>query len=40
VLWQYKAAGGVTWGVPSPDGHYLAMLGEGINSNVWMVEGF
>jgi hypothetical protein len=40
VLWQYKAAGGDIWGVPSPDGRYLAMLGSVMNSNVWMVEGF
>jgi serine/threonine protein kinase len=40
VLWQYKGAGGEIWGVPSPDGRYLAILGEVTNSNVWMVEGF
>ena len=40
VLWQYKAAGGQIWGVPSPDGRYLAILGSVQNSNVWMVEGF
>jgi Tol biopolymer transport system component len=40
VLWQYKAAGGDIWGVPSPDGRYLAIMGEVINSNVWMLEGF
>ncbi len=40
VLWQYKAAGGYIWGVPSPDGRYLAILGDVTNSNVWMVEGF
>jgi eukaryotic-like serine/threonine-protein kinase len=40
VLWQYKAAGGDIWGVPSPDGRYLAVMGEVINSNVWMLEGF
>ena len=41
-LWQYKAAGigdGI-WGVPSPDGRYLAILGTASNSNVWMLEGF
>jgi Tol biopolymer transport system component len=40
VLWQYKAAGGDIWGVPSPDGRYLAIMGEVINRNVWMLEGF
>ena len=28
------------WGFPSPDGRYLAILGEATNSNVWMLEGF
>jgi len=27
-----------TWGVPSPDGRHLAMLGWTANGNVWMVE--
>jgi eukaryotic-like serine/threonine-protein kinase len=40
VLWQYKAAGGDIWGIPSPDGRYLAIMGEVINSNAWMLEGF
>jgi serine/threonine protein kinase len=40
VLWQYKAGGEAIWGIPSPDGRYLAILGEVTNSNVWMVEGF
>ena len=41
VLWQYKAAGsGGIWGIPSPDGRYLAILGTASNSNVWMLEGF
>jgi Tol biopolymer transport system component len=39
-LWQYKAVGGEIWGIPSPDGRYLAIRGDVINSNVWMVEGF
>jgi eukaryotic-like serine/threonine-protein kinase len=39
VLWQKK---GVYdgWGIPSPDGRYLAILGSVTNSNVWMLEGF
>lgn len=40
VLWQYRGAGDQIWGIPSPDGRYLAILGEVTNSNVWMVEGF
>jgi Tol biopolymer transport system component len=40
VLWQTKGAWGQIWGVPSPDGHYLAILGDVTNSNVWMLEGF
>jgi Tol biopolymer transport system component len=40
VLWQYKGVSGEIWGVPSPDGRYLAILGDVTNSNVWMVDGF
>jgi hypothetical protein len=40
VLWQDKGVGGGIQGIPSPDGRYLAMLGNVTNSNVWMVEGF
>jgi Tol biopolymer transport system component/DNA-binding winged helix-turn-helix (wHTH) protein len=40
VLWHYKGGGNAIWGMPSPDGRYLAILGEVINSNVWMIEGF
>jgi serine/threonine protein kinase/Tol biopolymer transport system component len=40
VLWQYKGGGNDIWGDPSPDGRHLAILGDVINSNVWMVEGF
>jgi hypothetical protein len=39
VLWQFKGARR-TYGVPSPDGRYLAILGSVYNSNVWMLEGF
>ncbi|MBV9302643.1 MAG: serine/threonine-protein kinase [Acidobacteriaceae bacterium] len=28
------------WGVPSPDGRYIAIYGGALNSNVWMLEGF
>jgi len=40
VLWQCKGTGSNIWGVPSPDGRYLAILGSVTNSNVWMLEGF
>jgi hypothetical protein len=40
VLWQTKGGGGETWGVPSPDGRYLAIHGTVLNSNAWMIEGF
>ena len=40
VLWQYKATGGQIWAVPSPDGRHLAIRGDVINSNAWMLEGF
>jgi hypothetical protein len=42
VVWQHKGAinGGQVWGIPSPNGRYLAILAEVNNSNVWMLEGF
>ncbi len=40
VLWQFKGVGYAIAGVPSPDGRYLAILGNPVNSNVWMLEGF
>jgi len=40
-LWQHKGGGGgIIWGIPSPDGRYLAILAQVTISNVWMVEGF
>ena len=39
VLLQYKPEG-MIWGLPSPDGHYLAILSDATDSNVWMLEGF
>ncbi len=38
-LWQLKGYWG-TWGVPSPDGRYLAVLGGTTDGNVWMIENF
>ena len=40
VLWQLKGTGGSSWGIPSPDGRYLAIGTVPVNSNVWMLEGF
>jgi eukaryotic-like serine/threonine-protein kinase len=40
VLWQRKGVRNTIWGVPSPDGRYLAMANWSLNSNVWMLEGF
>ena len=40
MLWRSKGAKGGIWGIPSPDGRYLAIGGEDRNSNVWMLEGF
>ncbi len=41
VLRQYGGEGtGFVWAIPSPDGRYLAILGDGVNSNVWMLTGF
>jgi serine/threonine protein kinase/Tol biopolymer transport system component len=40
VLWQHRSPSSRIWGIPSPDGRYLAILGDVTNSNVWMLEGF
>jgi eukaryotic-like serine/threonine-protein kinase len=40
MLLQFKGGGGEIWGVPSPDGRYIAIKVPGTNSNVWMLEGF
>jgi hypothetical protein len=39
ALWQQKS-GTFTWGVPSPDGRYLAVFGAEFNGNIWMIENF
>jgi eukaryotic-like serine/threonine-protein kinase len=39
VLWR-KEGGLATFGIPSPDGRHLAMLGWTLNSNIWMMENF
>ena len=38
-LWQ-QPGNLRTWGTPSPDGRYLAILSGTTDSSVWMVEGF
>jgi serine/threonine protein kinase/Tol biopolymer transport system component len=38
-LWQQKSSV-QTWGVPSPDGRHLAVLGHEFNGNMWMIENF
>ena len=45
VVWQYKGAAPAVfasmYGIPSPDGQYLAMPGGSVvTSNVWMLEHF
>jgi Tol biopolymer transport system component/DNA-binding winged helix-turn-helix (wHTH) protein len=39
VLWRQKGTN-QTYGIPSPDGRRLAIMGYITNSNQWMVEGF
>jgi len=38
-IWQHPQSDG-TWGIPSPDGRHLAMLGTSSDANVWMVDNF
>lgn len=41
IVRQYNGrANGQVWGVPSPDGRHIAVLGGAVSSNVWMLEGF
>jgi len=39
VLWKNQA-GEATRGVPSPDGHHIAIKGLGYEGNIWMMENF
>ena len=39
VLWHNRASRR-TWGVPSPDGKWVAMLAATQESNVWVLDGF
>jgi Tol biopolymer transport system component len=38
-LWHQKSTTG-TWGVPSPDGRQLAILGQEFSANIWTMENF
>jgi Tol biopolymer transport system component len=38
-LWEQKGVW-QTWGIPSPDGRYLALSGRTLDSNAWMIENF
>jgi hypothetical protein len=41
VSWKQKGTFETwSWKTPSPDGKHLAILGEAVNSNAWMLEGF
>lgn len=41
VLWEQNLAGRwLTWGTPSPNGRYVALLGYTADSNVWLLENF
>jgi len=39
VVWQ-QHGGTFTYGLPSPDGRHLALLGWTIEGNLWMMENF
>jgi Tol biopolymer transport system component/DNA-binding winged helix-turn-helix (wHTH) protein len=38
-LWRQKSSY-LTWGVPSPEGRHLAILGAEFSGNMWMIENF
>ena len=41
VLWKQKGRfETLSWTIPAPDGTHLAIIGEAVNSNAWMMEGF
>ena len=39
LLWKQDGGLG-TYGIPSPDGRHLALLGWTLNSNIWEMENF
>lgn len=36
VVWQHNESIGGVWGIPSPDGRFIAIAAIVVNSNVWM----
>jgi Tol biopolymer transport system component len=40
VLWKQPASNAGLWGIPSPDGRYLAFPASTSTSNAWMIENF
>jgi hypothetical protein len=41
VIWQQEMPyADVNWGIPSPDGRHLAVLGYTTQANVWLLENF
>ncbi|MGA3210721.1 MAG: hypothetical protein ABSD20_05390 [Terriglobales bacterium] len=38
--WQAPEHNYAIWGIPSPDGRHLAVVGGSTDSNVWMIENF
>jgi eukaryotic-like serine/threonine-protein kinase len=38
-IWQ-AAQSDTIWGLPSPDGRHIAMLGSSSNANVWLIDNF
>jgi serine/threonine protein kinase len=40
ILWENPGGVGATYGLPSPDGHRLAMMGWTVDNNMWMMENF
>jgi serine/threonine protein kinase/Tol biopolymer transport system component len=38
-VWQQHQSK-LTWGIPSPDGHHLAIMGANSEANVWMISDF
>ncbi len=38
-VWQQTESGSI-WGIPSPDGHHIAMQGTTSNANVWVIDNF
>jgi hypothetical protein len=39
LLWRQPGSA-QTWGIPSPNGKWIACAGATLDSNVWLVEGY